>query len=448
MFIDEVKAKFIAWKWGDWIVSWRREKCIPNGWPFWWDWWKWWDVIMQANPNINTLSDFRHKRVLKAQFWEKGWLQERTWAWWADLIINVPVWTIIKDLKTWEVIYDLSKNWERLLLCRWGRWGYGNSHFATSVRQAPDFAELWDIGEEIEVNLELKLVADIWIIWLPNAGKSTLIKTITNVKPKIASYPFTTIIPNLWVMDHKEKSLVIEDVPGLIKWASSGKWLWHDFLKHIERTRVLLHLLDLWELDSIIENYSDIRNELLSFSKDLSKKEEVVVFSKADLFDSEMIEYIKKEFIRKTKVKSVFVISAPANIWVPELKDFLIDNFCSEEKIVLLEEEKQETVKFYDLKEHAREFEIFDLWNLEFEVKWERIEQIVRMTDVKNYEALMRVYDILDKFWIIKKIASIIDLKYKNDIKYYLFENEKENVAPPKLIISWRVFPMDKIFLN
>ncbi|MDD2487826.1 MAG: GTPase ObgE [Candidatus Gracilibacteria bacterium] len=446
MFIDEVKAKFIAGRGGNGIVSWRREKCIPNGGPFGGNGGKGGDLILQANPNINTLSDFRHKRVLKAQSGENGGLQEMAGAGGEDLVINVPVGTIVKDFNTGKVVYDLSKTWERLLLCRGGRGGYGNSHFATSIRQAPDFAELGDIGEEIEVTLELKLVADIGIIGLPNAGKSTLIKTITNVKPKIANYPFTTIIPNLGVMDHKGKSLVIEDVPGLIKGASDGKGLGHDFLKHIERTRVLLHLLDLQELDKIIENYTDIRNELITFSKDLGKKEEIVVFSKADLFDSEMIEYIKKEFKNKTKVKNIFVISAPANIGVAELKDYLIDNFCNEKEAIVAQE-KGETVKFYDLKEQTREFELLDKGNLEFEVKGERIEQIVRMTDMKNYEAVMRVYDILEKSGITKKINGIVETKYKDEMQYFLFENEADKNVVPKLTISGRIFPMDKIFL-
>ncbi|EKE27022.1 MAG: GTPase ObgE [uncultured bacterium (gcode 4)] len=447
MFIDEVKIKLRAWKWWDWIVSWRREKCIPNWWPFWGNWWKWADIILQANPNINTLIDFRHKKLIKAENGEKWWLQERAWIGWVDLVINVPVWTIVRDASTWEFIYDLSKNWERLLICRWWRWGYWNSHFATSTRQAPKFAELWDIWEEIEVNLELKLVADIWIIWLPNAWKSTLIKTITNVKPKIASYPFTTIIPNLWVMEHKWKSLVIEDVPWLIKWASHWKWLWLNFLKHIERTRVLLHLLDLQELDKIIENYNDIRNELKIFSEDLASKKEIVVLSKSDLFDKEMIDYIIKEFKAKTKIKDIFVISAPANIWIEVLKDYLVDKFANDEEIEITQE-KQETVKFYDLKDEMKDFEIIDNWNLQFEVKWERIEQIVRMTDMKNLEAVLRVYDVMTKMWITKKIDSIIRVKYEKEVQYFLFENEKWDDIFPKVVISGRVFTLDKLFLN
>lgn len=215
-----------------------------------------------------------------------------------DLIIEVPVGTIITNAETEELIYDLSTPWQGFVLCKGGRGGYGNAHFPSSVRQAPNFAEMGDVGEEHFVKLEMKLVADIALVGLPNAGKSTLIQSITNVRPKIAAYPFTTLIPNLGVMDYKGKSLVIEDIPGLIRGASNGKGLGIDFLKHIERTRVIIHLLDLTELDKIIENYNDIRHELEAFSPNLAKKEELIVLSKVDLLDNEMAEYIKKELIK------------------------------------------------------------------------------------------------------------------------------------------------------
>ncbi|EKD66290.1 MAG: GTPase ObgE [uncultured bacterium (gcode 4)] len=447
MFIDEVKVKFIAWKWWDGIVSWRREKYIPKWWPYGGNWGKWGDIILQADANLNTLSEFRHKKVIRSAIWISWDTQEMTGAGGRDLIINVPVWTLVRDPETQRIIYDLKENWDQYLMCRWGKWGFWNSHFVSSTRQAPDFAELWDVWEEKEVILELKLVADIWIIWLPNAGKSTLIKTITNVKPKIADYPFTTIIPNLWVMEWKWKNLVLEDVPGLIKWASDWKWLGHTFLKHIERTTVILHLLDLQELDKIVQNYKDIRWELKSFSKELAKKEEIVVFSKADLFDKEMIDYIKKEFKKITKVKKIFVISAPMSLWIEELKDFLIDNYAVDTPKEKVEIKKD--LKIYDLKEVSERFKIIDKWDLEFEVLWERIEQIVRMTNMTNYEATMRVYDVLDKMWILRKVNSIIRTKYALEMENYLFVNDKKEVElMPKIIIAGRVFLLDKIFLG
>lgn len=450
MFIDEVKVKFKAWKWWDWIVSWRREKYIPKWWPYGWNGGKWWDIILRANPNENTLWEFRHKKLIKATSWENGGQRDLAWAAAPDVIINVPVWTLIKD-EEWILIYDLNKPWESFVICKWWRWWYGNAHFASSTRQAPAFAELWDIWEEKTVNLELKLVADIWIIWLPNAWKSTFIKSVTNVKPKIASYPFTTIIPNLWVLEYKWKSLILEDVPGLIEWASEGKWLGHSFLKHIERTRVLVHLLDLNWLDNIVDNYKIIRKELEKFNKELIKKEEVIVLTKADLFDDEMIDFIKKDV--KTKLKSknpIFIISAPSMKGIPELRDYLIEKFAQEKEIIL-DESVDEKVKIYDLKEEKdiNSYKIIDLWNMNFEVKWERIEQIARMTNMANFEAVMRVYDIMNKQWIMKKIQSILNKKYKEELSLGYFEWVEWDIdIKPNVMIAGRSFPLDKILFD
>jgi len=332
VFIDEVKIKVIAWKWGDGLVSWRREKYIPKWGPRGWDAGNGWNVILQTDNNLNTLSEYRHKKVLQAQKWEWGWTQLCHGANWEDLILKVPVGTIIKDANTEEILADLDENNTRLLIAKWWKGGFWNAHFCSSTRQAPAFAEIWDVAEEKDLLLELKLVADIWIIWVPSAWKSTLIWNITNVKPKIGDYPFTTLTPNLWVLDRKWKSLVLEDVPGLIPGASEGKGLWIEFLKHIERTGVLLHLLDMYRMDKVFSDYEDIRKELEYFSSDLGKKEEIVVFSKADLLDDEMKDYIVSEFKKKYK-KEVFVISAATGEWIDDLVDFLIDSY-SREKII------------------------------------------------------------------------------------------------------------------
>lgn len=454
MFIDEVKLTFIAWKWGDWLVSWRREKCIPNWWPRWWDWGNWGCVFLKTTNNLNTLSDFRHKRFLKAQDWEKWWIKLMHWANWEDLFVKVPVWTLVKDANSWEIIADLNEDNMVFLLCNWWRWGFWNNHFTSSTRQAPAFAELWDIWDEVEVILELKLVADIWIIWIPSAGKSTLIWTITNVKPKVWDYPFTTLIPNLWVLDHKNKSLVLEDVPGLIPWASTWKWLWIEFLKHIERTKVLLHLLDLFRLDSIFEDYENIRYELWQFSEELIKKEEIVVLSKADLLDKEMKDYIKEEFKKRFKVKNIFIISSATWEWISELKDFLIDNYTT--SLIVNKEDhfvNKESLKVYDLRndEDPNNVEIEYIWDYKFKATWKRLEQIVRMTDFANLEAVMRVYDVLDKLWIIKKIQSKLNSILENediDNSHFFEWWNDENDFNPKIIIWEREIDLDKLKFN
>lgn len=311
MFIDEVKITIKAGKGGNGIVSWRREKCIPNGGPYGGDGGNGGSAYLRATSNMNTLSDFRHTNVLRAGNGEAGGTKEMHGAKGEDLIVKVPVGTIVTDAETGELIVDLSHEGETYPLCQGGRGGFGNAHFPSSVRQAPAFAEMGDIGEEKRVNLELKLVADIGIIGLPNAGKSTFIQSVTNVRPKIADYPFTTLIPNLGVMEHKGQNLILEDVPGLIPGASEGKGLGIQFLKHIERTHVLLHLLDMSQgEEAMLQNYQDIRAELEHFSESLGKKEEVIVFSKADIIDPDEITPISKRLAKHFKGKKCFTISA------------------------------------------------------------------------------------------------------------------------------------------
>jgi GTP-binding protein len=449
MFIDEIKLKVIAWRGWDWIVSWRREKYIPKWGPRGWDGWHGWNVFLRTNENINTLSDYRHIKHISAEEWVRWDTQDMHGRNGEDLVLEVPVWTIVTDANTGELIVDLSENNMKYLIARWGRWGFWNTHFTSSTRQAPAFAELGDIWEEKDLKLELKLVADIWIIGIPSAGKSSLISVITNVKPKIGDYPFTTLTPNLWVMEHKGKNLVIEDVPGLIPGASEGKWLGVDFLKHIERTRVLLHLVDLYTLDQVFQHYTDIRYELEAFSPELAEKEEVIVFSKADLLDEEMRDYIVSEFNKRFPNKKTLVISSASFYWIEELKDFLVDNYLVEKEVLTEEELKKNEIKLYDLREYEdpKSFEIEYLGDLKFRLIWKRLEQIVRMTNFENFEAIMRVYDVLDRVWAIKKIESMLkkvqeEEGYNTD--FYFVGNEDQEFSP-KIIIGEKEISLDKL---
>lgn len=452
MFIDEVKLKLISGKWWDGIVSWRREKYIPKWWPWWWDWGKWWDVYIETDSNLNTLSDYRHKKVIKADSWESWWTNQMHWSDAQDLILRVPVWTIVKDADTWEVIADLDEENLRLLILKWWKWGFWNSHFCSSTRQAPAFAELWDEAQERNISLELKLVADVWIIWVPSAWKSSLISVITNVKPKIWDYPFTTLVPNLWVLEHKWKNLVLEDVPWLIPWAHEWKWLWINFLKHIERTWVLLHLLDLYKMDQIFQDYEDIRKELEYFSPELAKKEEIIWLSKADLLDSEMKKFILWEFKKRYPNKKVFIISSATWEWVEELKDYFIDNFAKQSEETDLKEKNIKIISLFDddSDKDARNTVLKYLWNYEFEATWNRIGQIVRMTDFSNPEAVSRVIDVLEKIWIMKKIESKLNKiseEEKLDNSSFFEWNDFELISP-KLFIAWREISLDKLRYN
>lgn len=453
MFIDEIKVKLVAWKWWDWVVTWRREKYIPNGWPRGGNGWNGWNVYIQTTSNLNTLSDFRHKKVLEANPWVKWWTNLMQWACWEDLVLMVPVWTIVKDANTLETIVDLSESNTKFLICQWWRWGFWNAHFTTSTRQAPSFAEMWDVWEEKEVVLELKLVADIGIIWIPSAWKSTLIWNVTNVKPKIWDYPFTTLTPNLWVLEHKWKTLVLEDVPGLIPGASEWKWLWIEFLKHIERTKVLLHLLDLYRLDQVMQDYENIRYELWAFSDNLKDKEEIIVFSKWDLLDKEMKDFIVEEFKKKFKKKQIFVISAATWEWIQQLKDYLIDNYSTSvidnEQIKFINESE---LKLIDLKyvEDPKHVDLEYIWDYKFVASGKRLEQIVRMTNFDNIEAVMRVYDVLDKLWVIKKVESKLNsiLENENMDNSFFFEWSDTEWFSPKIIVAKREIPLDKLKYN
>lgn len=453
MFIDEVKITLIAGRWWDGLVSWRREKYIPKWGPRWWDGGNGGHVYLQTDHNLNTLSDFRHKKVLRAEDGEK-WLDNCQHGLnGEDLVIKVPVGTIVRDAETQEIISDLDDNNMKLLVARWGRWGFWNAHFTSSTRQAPWFAELGDIWEEKSIQLELKLVADIGIIGIPSAGKSTLISVLTSVRPKIGDYPFTTLVPNLWVMEHKGKSLVLEDVPGLIEWASQWKGLWIQFLKHIERTKVILHLLDCYRLDKIFEDYEIIRHELKQFSSDLEKKEEIIILSKADLLDEDMKKFLLGEFTKKYKKKKIFLLSSATSEGILELKDFLVDSYTSFEE-PKTEDTEEAKVVIYDLKnqedDEPRNYKISDEGNLVFHIQWKRIEQMVRMTNFDNREAVMRIYDILERIWAIRKIQKkVTDYYEENKITNdFYFEGNEEEKVTPIVIIAGKEIALDKLLYN
>lgn len=450
MFIDEVSIQVIAGKWWDGLVSWRREKYIPKGWPWGWDGGNGGNVFLRADENLNTLSDYRHKKVLKAESWERGMPNLCHGKNGEDLILRVPVGTLVRREEGWELIHDFSYHGESICICRWGRGWYGNAHFTSSTRQAPAFAELGDIPEEKDLYLELKLVADIGIIGIPSAGKSTLISKLSNVSPKIWDYPFTTLTPNLWVLEHKWKSLVLEDVPGLIPWASEGKWLGIEFLKHIERTWVLLHMLDLYRLDSLISDYQDIRHELQVFSPDLGEKREIIVFSKADLLDGEMKDHIISEFTKLYPDIQYFMISAATGEGIEELKDYLVENIIPEKVTTVNEEESIWERKIYDLHDSSddpKRIHVEYEGDLQFRASGVRLEQIVRMTDFENKEAVMRVYDVLEKMGVMSQVASKLEKILQDEWKdnSFFFEWAEEENISPKILIWDKEVPLEKL---
>lgn len=448
MFIDEVVVKCRAGHGGDGAVSWRREKYIPNGGPYGGDGGRGGNIILRATTNQNTLIDFRHKKVLKAENGLRGATKEMTGRGGEDYIVLLPVGTIVTDTETGKVIVDLTRDGQEFLLCKGGKGGFGNAHFTSSTRQAPNFAELGDEGEEVSVQFELKLVADVGLIGMPNAGKSSLISSITNVRPKIANYPFTTIIPNLGVMEYKGRGLLIEDVPGLIEGASEGKGLGIQFLKHIERTALLCHLLDLGDTDeAIVSNYKIIRNELKKFAPTLVEKPEIIILSKLDLVAPDEQKARIAKLKKKFKNSDVFAMSAPMMEGVEAFQNFLIEKIPAGQREIQIQEElvqaTEETteVKVYDLKSHrnARTISVRRLDHQTFEVFGERIEEIARMTNMQNKESIARMIDILDREHVLTKVMTMLNVD-QQALKESYFEGTEDIATDPKIIISGRVF--------
>lgn len=283
MFIDEVVINVHSGKGGDGAVHFRREKYVPRGGPDGGDGGRGGDVILEVLPTLNTLSTFRHTKRFQANDGRNGGRNNQTGRSAEDLVIHVPPGTIVYDNNTGQLLGDLIELTQRLVICKGGRGGRGNTHFATPSNQAPRIAEHGEPAQEQTLRLELKLIADVGIIGVPNAGKSTLLAAVTKAKPKIAPYPFTTLEPNLGVaVLDDEVNLVLADIPGLIEGAHRGVGLGYDFLRHIQRTRVLIHLLDGLAEDPLLD-FAQINSELALFDPLLAKKPQIVALNKIDL---------------------------------------------------------------------------------------------------------------------------------------------------------------------
>jgi GTP-binding protein len=283
MFIDQAKIVVIAGNGGNGVVSFRREKYIPKGGPDGGDGGKGGDVVLRADPNLHTLLDFHFKNKFKAQSGKHGQGAKKTGRSGQDVVIRVPPGTVVRDLESNEVVADLIAADQQVVVARGGRGGRGNAHFATPTKQAPRQAEPGEAGECRQLRLELKLIADVGLVGLPNAGKSTLLSRLTAARPKIADYPFTTLAPNLGIVHYQEgHSFVMADIPGLIEGAHQGKGLGLDFLRHIERTKVLAFVID-HTSENVAQEYEVLRNELHSFNPELLKKPGLVVLTKMDL---------------------------------------------------------------------------------------------------------------------------------------------------------------------
>jgi GTP-binding protein len=318
MFIDYAKIELQAGNGGNGAVAFHREKYIDKGGPSGGDGGRGGNIVFQANTNLHTLQDIRYKRMYKAKNGQSGGSNKRTGKSGEDLIIQVPCGTIIKSIESKSIIKDLVKEDESHIICQGGIGGKGNFHFKSSTQQTPRFAQEGVKGQKLSIELELKVLADVGLVGLPNAGKSTLLSVMTTAKPKIADYPFTTLQPHLGIVKYGEyQSFVMADIPGLIEGASKGKGLGHQFLKHIERNKILLFLIDVEEKNPN-EVYNQLLDELVNFNKDLLDKDRIVVRTKIDTISEDVDE-------RWSSFSEEFIdISSVSNTGLNSLKDKLV----------------------------------------------------------------------------------------------------------------------------
>lgn len=417
MFIDTAKIIIQAGKGGDGAVSFRKEKYVPAGGPDGGDGGKGGDVIFVADSNLSTLADFRYKRKFKADDGENGGKKKCFGKNAADLVVRVPIGTLVKEFNTGKVLADLSND-EAVVVCRGGKGGWGNQHFATPTRQAPKFSKPGGIGQEFEVSLELKLLADVGLIGFPNVGKSTLISMVSEAKPKIANYHFTTLIPNLGVVSYKDKSFVMADIPGLIEGASEGVGLGHEFLRHVERCRIIVHIVDVSGLEGRdpINDYQIIREELEKFNSDLAKLPQIVVGNKSDVADKENIERFS-EFIRAQNLP-LFIISAATRDGVTPLLETIITEL-----------EKLPPIKKYEIEEivvdgeESNEFVIEidpdGVYNIE--APW--LERTLSKVNMEDFSSLQYFQRVLQKSGIIAKLVDM-GIEPEDTVRIFDFEFE------------------------
>ena len=311
-FLDQVKIYIKAGNGGDGSPSFRREKYVEFGGPDGGDGGKGGSIILKSEENLNTLIDYRYQQHHKAERGENGSGQNRTGKGGEDLILKVPLGTQVFEEDNKTLLYDFTKISEEFLVASGGKGGLGNTRFKSSTNRAPRKYTKGDIGEEFTIWLQLKTIADIGIIGLPNAGKSSLLAAITNANPKIANYQFTTLNPNLGVANYDDKEITIADIPGLIEGAHEGTGLGTQFLKHIERCKSLLHLIDITNED-LIKSYNQVKNELKNYSSELIKKKELIVLNKIDLIDKELVNKIVKDFSKNRKCEIITLSTLEKN---------------------------------------------------------------------------------------------------------------------------------------
>jgi GTP-binding protein len=400
MFFDQAKIFVRSGKGGDGSMSFRREKFMPMGGPAGGDGGKGGDIVFRVNPKLNTLSPFGRKVHFHAGDGEKGGTTDKTGASAPDLVIDVPPGTVVKDAETGTVLADLVKPDSTFILLRGGRGGRGNAQFANSRNQAPRYAERGEPRQERWLQLELKLIADIGIVGVPNAGKSTLLSVVSNATPKIADYPFTTLEPNLGVVLYDDADLVFADIPGLIEGAHMGVGLGHEFLRHVQRTRVLIHMIDGASEDPIAD-FSQINTELALYDERMKRKPQIVAFNKIDLPDVQVRwEELKPKF--EALGVDAMPISAAAQINVRELVGKVFAAVSQVPKD--LEPLHAVHPEAIEPKDTGVPFNIELGEDGIYHVTGHRIERAADMTHWDSDEAIMRFQNILEVLGVSKAL--------------------------------------------
>lgn len=420
MFCDTAKVSLKAGKGGDGAVSFRREIYINKGGPDGGNGGKGGSIIFQADKDTNTLIDFRFNPILIAPDGGNGSGTRSNGRSGKNFVVEVPVGTVVK--RDGKIIADLTEDGMQAVIAKGGDGGFGNAHFKSSVRQTPVIAEVGEPGEAFEAEIELKLLADVGLVGLPNAGKSTFLASVTNAKPEIADYAFTTLTPNLGVATIDRNDLLIADIPGLIEGASDGRGLGYDFLRHVDRTAVLLHLIDVYQ-DDAGQAYATIRGELEKYS-DLKSRTEIVALTKCEGLDDELIEMQKQAILEKNPEAKIFAISSVAKKNLDDLLRALL--------AAVKENQKQQEITAEQIGSTPVEFKtaiishdmenlpIISLSHHELKKAWqvtqdekgiyhvtgEKIEKFARRTDLSNYASVNRLRDIMKKLGIRAELTT------------------------------------------
>lgn len=401
-FVDKVTVTVIAGDGGNGKLSFRREKFIARGGPDGGDGGDGGDIVLLASRNQNTLAAFRYKKELRADSGQPGGPRRKHGRSAKDLLVAVPVGTLALA-PDGAVLADLIEDGQQAVVAKGGRGGFGNAHFVSSRRQAPSFAEKGEPGEERELQLELKMIADVGLVGLPNAGKSTLLSKLSNARPEVADYPFTTLTPNLGVVDiDKDTSVLFADIPGLIEGAAEGKGLGHDFLRHIERTAVILHLIDAYQQD-VAHAYQTVRAELEAYQPELIKRPELIALNKIEGLGRALIDDLVAQLKRVAHEDSrIFAVSAQSGEGLPPLL-FAVKDAVKAARAQSAAEPQEPAIPVLTLADTSDEWHVGKQGD-SFLVTGQKIEQFARRTDFSNEQAVQRLRDIMRRAGVMHEL--------------------------------------------